>query len=151
VEELNMKRLIILALAVALVPVAGAQQLYKYVDKDGKTVYSDQPPPDVDSKQLRVSTGSASAPQKSAVERMKEGDKARKDVADKGTKAGDEAEKQAQAEQRCQAARSNLQIYTDGGRIQRINAQGERELMNDEELEAATVRARRDVEEACKK
>jgi len=146
-----MKRLIILALAVALAPVAGAQQLYKYVDKDGKTVYSDQPPPDVDSKQLRVSTGAASAPQKSAVERMKESDKARKDVADKSSKAGEEAEKQAQAEQRCQAARSNLQIYTDGGRIQRINAQGERELMNDEELEAATARARRDVEEACKK
>jgi hypothetical protein len=151
VEELNMKRLIILALAVALAPVAGAQQLYKYVDKDGKTVYSDQPPAGVDSKQLSVSTGAASAPQKSAVERLKEGDKSRKDVADKSGKASDDAEKQAQAEQRCQAARANLQIYSDGGRIQKINAQGERELMTDQDLEAATIKARRDVEEACKK
>jgi hypothetical protein len=151
VEELNMKRVIILALAVALAPLAGAQQLYKYVDKDGKTVYSDQPPPDVDSKQLRVSTGAASAPQKSAVERQKEGDKSRKDLADKSGKASDDAEKQAQAEARCQAARSNLQIYSEGGRVQKINAQGERELMTDQDLEAATVKARRDVDEACKK
>jgi hypothetical protein len=147
-----MKRLIILAIAMALVPVADAQQLYKYVDKNGKTVYSDQPPADVDSKQISVSGGNApSAPQKSAVERDKELDKARKDLADKGRKSGDEAEKQAQAAERCAGLRQNYQMYADGGRISKINEKGERDMMTDAEIESARERTRREMDEACKK
>ena len=43
-----MKRILVLAIALAFAPLAGAE-LYKYVDKNGKTVYSDQPPANVDS------------------------------------------------------------------------------------------------------
>ena len=147
-----MKSVIILALAMALAPTAGAQ-LYKYVDKDGKTVYSDQPPAGVDSKQ--ISSGgratAAPAPPKTALERDKDQDKGRKEVAEKAKKAGDEAEKQAQADQRCAALRSNYQMYADGGRIQKSNDKGERELMNDAEIEAAREKTRREMEEACKK
>jgi hypothetical protein len=147
-----MKRLIVLAIAMALAPVADAQQLYKYVDKNGKTVYSDQPPAGLDSKQISVSGGSPSAaPQKSALERDKELDKARKDLADKGRKSGDEAEKQAQAEQRCAGLRQNYQMYSDGGRISKINEKGERDMMTDAEIESAREKTRREMDEACKK
>jgi hypothetical protein len=44
-----MKRLIILAIAMALAPVADAQQLYKYVDQNGPFRPA---PADVDSKQI---------------------------------------------------------------------------------------------------
>lgn len=146
-----MKRLIILAAAMALAPMAGAQ-LYKYVDKDGKTVYSDQPPAGVDSKQISSGgRGPAPAPPKTAVERDKELDKGRKEVAEKAKKAGEDAEKQAQSEQRCAGARSNYQMYVDGGRIQKMNEKGERELLSDAEIEAARERSRREMEEACKK
>ena len=92
-----MKRLVILALAVALAPPAVAQ-LYKYVDKNGKTVYSDTPPPDADGKTIRVPTGGVSnvpAPAKSAVEQNKENEKARKADAEKGKKASEEAARSA--------------------------------------------------------
>jgi hypothetical protein len=157
-----MKSVIILALAMALAPTAGAQ-LYKYVDKDGKTVYSDQPPAGIDSKQINSAgrnsapapapAGAAptNAPPKNAVERDKELDKGRKENAEKAKKAGDEAEKQAQNDQRCTAARSNSQLYEAGGRIQKTNDKGERELMTDSEIEAARERSRREMEEACKK
>jgi hypothetical protein len=143
-----MKRALILALAVALAPAAEAQ-LYKYVDKNGKTVYSDQPPPGVDSKALNIRAGAGPAT-RTAVERDKELDKGRKAVAEKDKKAGESAERAAEAQQRCAAARSNYQIYTDGGRIQKLNEKGERELLSDEEIESKRASSRREMEEACK-
>ena len=40
-------RFVVLAIALALSPLATAQTTYKWIDKTtGRTVYSDQPPPD---------------------------------------------------------------------------------------------------------
>ena len=146
-----MKRWIILGAAAALaVPLAHAQ-LYKYVDKNGKTVYSDQAPADVDSKQVRVPVSNVASPGKSAVEQSKDSDKAKKEAADKSKKSEQEAQRLAQNEQRCAQLKSNYQIYVDGGRIQKTNEKGEREFMSDAEIESARERTRREMEEACKK
>ena len=149
-----MKRVIIVALALAFAP-AGVAQLYKYVDKNGKTVYSDTPPADIDSKQINVPSSRAPTPAagapKSAVERDKENDKGRKDGADKQKKADEEAARVAQNELRCQQLKGNLAIYTEGGRIQKTNEKGERDFMSDAEIESARERTRREMEEACKK
>ena len=40
-----MKTIVLLTCALAVATLASAQ-LYKYVDKNGKTVYTDQPPPE---------------------------------------------------------------------------------------------------------
>ena len=147
-----MKRLIILAAAMALAPMAGAQ-LYKYVDKDGKTVYSDQPPAGLDSKQISAGGrggGPTDAP-KTAVQRDKDQDKGRKEGAEKAKKSAEEANAAAQNEQRCRDLKANYQMYADGGRIQKNNDKGERELMSDAEIESARERTRREMEEACKK
>jgi Skp family chaperone for outer membrane proteins len=148
-----MKRLVILAAAIAIAPFASAQ-LYKYVDKDGKTVYSDQPPANTDSKQINVhSPAPAATPDapKTYVERDKELQKGRDEAREKAKKA-DLAGKQAQAKDEvCAQARIAAQHYADGGRIYKYNDKGERELLGDEEIEAQRARANRDVEEACKK
>jgi hypothetical protein len=153
-----MKRVIILVLAVAFAPAALAQ-LYKYVDEKGKTVYSDTPPANIDSKQISVpgnrpaaaASGKPTNAPKTAVERDKEMDKGRKEVAEKQKKAGEEADRVAQNEQRCAALKSNYQMYSEGGRIQKTNEKGERELLSDAEIESARERTRREMEEACKK
>jgi hypothetical protein len=145
-----MKRVILVALAVALAPAAGAQ-LYKYVDKNGKTTYSDQPPPDVESKRLSVPSARPTAPPaesaKSAVERDKELEKSRKQVAKKSEEA---AEKAAQAQARCNQLRAYHQTFADGGRIQKYNDKGERVHMSDAEIESERERSRQEMEEACK-
>jgi hypothetical protein len=147
---ITMIRTLILALAIAYAPVAGAQ-LYKYTDPaTGKTVYTDQPPANVESKSVNVKPSSGPAT-KSAVEQDKALDKGRKKVADDAKKAGETAERNAKAEAHCNAAKQNFQIFADGGRIQKLNAQGERELMSDEEIEAKRVSSRREMDEACKK
>ena len=130
-----MKRALMLAMAVAFATAAEAQ-LYKYTDpKTGKTV------------NVR-NTGGPST--KSAVEQDKAAEKGRKKVADDAKKAGEAEQRAAQAAERCQAAKTNYQIYADGGRIQKLNAQGERELLTDEEIESKRASSRRQMEEACK-
>jgi Skp family chaperone for outer membrane proteins len=145
-----MKRIVILAVACALAPAAMAQ-LYKYVDKDGKTVYSDQAPVNVDTKRLNIPEAQAPAhAPKTYLQRDKDLDKARDEVKEKSKKQ-DEAQRQAKAaEERCAQARNNLQVYQDGGRITKYE-NGERVYLGDAELEAERQRATQERDEACKK
>jgi hypothetical protein len=144
-----MKRLILAVIAVAFVPMASAT-LYKYLDKNGKTVYSDTPPPDADAKQLSAPPP-PSGNGKSYVEKDKELEKGREKAREEAKKNADKEKVAAANKERCEQARQNLQIYMDGGRIQKMNKDGERELMSDEEIEAERVKAQKLVNEACGK
>jgi len=147
-----MKRIAVLAIAIAFAPLAGAE-LYKYVDKDGKTVYSDQPPANVDSQQLHVNTGvsSSNAPAGSAVARDKALEKGREADRDKAKKAETEANNAKVAEQKCAQAKQDYQTYQDGGKLFKYNKAGEREFLSDEEIEAKRRSSKADMDEACKK
>jgi hypothetical protein len=145
-----MKRMLVIAMALAVAPLASAE-LYKYVDKNGKTVYTDQPPADADAKRMSAPPAPAAAPAKSYVERDKEIEKGREKSREqaKKTAEGDKAEQAKK--QRCEQARGNLQIYTDGGRIMKTNDKGERDYMSDEEIAAERAKTPRLVDEACAK
>jgi hypothetical protein len=148
-----MKSILVLAVALAAAPLASAQ-MYKYIDKDGKTVYTDQPPLNIDTKTLNIQTGTTSAPpaaQKSAVDRDKELQKGRDEVRDRAKKA-DELAKQAEArEQACNAARSTYKTYADGGRIYKYDDKGEKIVLGDEQIDAERERSKKEMDEACKK
>ena len=150
-----MKGIIVLAAALAFAPVALAQ-LYKYVDKDGKTVYSDQPPVNLDSKQMNAPARATPAPAaptpvKSAVERDKDLEKSREESRERQKKAIDAEKKSAEAEARCSQSKSAYATYADGGRILKYNDKGEREYLGDAEIEQERARTRREMDEACKK
>ena len=137
--------------ACACAPLAGAQ-LYKHVDKNGRTVYSDQPPPNVEAKRIHVPSAppTPDAGNKSYVERDKALEKSRKAARERQEKSEQQAQKAAQAEQRCAQARAAYQTYADGGRIYKYNEKGERTYLGDAELETERNRTRREMEEACK-
>ena len=145
-----MKRILVLALACAFAPLAVAD-LYKYVDKDGKTVYSDQPPANVESQHLHVNTGVSSAPAKSATARDKDLEKGREEVRDKAKKAETEANNAKVAEQRCAQAQADYRTYQDGGKLFKYTKDGEREFLSDEEIEAKRKSSKTEMDEACKK
>jgi hypothetical protein len=148
-----MKSLLILALALAVAPLAGAQP-YKYIDKDGKTVYSDQPPLSGDAKQLNTHSGatsSAPAAQKSAVERDKDLQKGRDEARERSKKADDLVKQAEQNEKACTAAKTNYRTYADGGRIYKYDSSGERVFLGDDEVAKELERSKRDMDEACKK
>ena len=146
-----MKRIALVAAALLIAPLASAQ-LYKHVDKDGRTVYTDQPPANTDAKRLNIQNAPppASAGNKSYVERDKELDKGRKAAREKQEKSEKAAKSAQEAEQRCAQAKSAYQTYADGGRIYKYNEKGERTYLGDAELETERNRTRREMEEACK-
>jgi hypothetical protein len=145
-----MKRVMMVAIALAVAPAAMAQ-LYKSVDKDGRVIYTDQPP-STDAKVLNIpkSVTDAPSPSKSYVAQDKENEKKKKDAADKAAKAGDPAKKAQEDQARCAQARSAYQMYADGGRIFKNNEKGERVFLSDAEIESERARSRREMDEACK-
>ncbi len=147
-----MNRIVAVVLALTLIPSAGAQ-LYKWVDKDGKTHYSDQPPPGQESKQLNVQSGAATAaaPPKSFLARDKELDKGRQESREAAKKADDAARLAQERDENCSRARSAYATYADGGRIHKYNDKGERVYLDDQEIEVERERAKREMDEACKK
>ena len=149
-----MKRFLILACALAVSAPALAQ-LYKWVDKDGRITYSDQPPPAQTSKQLNISTGTgspgpAAAAPRSALERDKELEKGRADAREKEKVAADAERKAESQRENCNRARSYLRTVTEGGRISYPDSKGERALLDDAQIEAERVKAQKAVDEACK-
>lgn len=140
-----------LALALAAAPLAHAE-LYKYVDKDGKTVYSDAPPPNADTRQLKTlgSAPPAAAP-KTAMDKDKDQEKLRKEAREKQDKADKAARGAEEQERACNQARANQRAVQQGGRLYKYDEKGERAFMTDDEIEAEKAKAARAVDEACKK
>jgi hypothetical protein len=144
-----MNRSIVLAVALALAPAAWGQ-LYKYVDKDGKTVYTDQPPANIDSKPLRGPPAPAEAA-KTAVEKAPE--KARTEATRGAAKpSAPSAPRTAEEkEARCQAARADYVIFLDGPVTMRNTATGERFQLDEKGMEAEKAKAKAAMDEACRK
>jgi hypothetical protein len=144
-----MKRILVLACALAA-STAAFGQLYKWVDKDGKVTYSDQPPPAQQSKQLNLNTGVASPPARSAIERDKEIEKGRVEAREKDKVASEKERKSEIDQQNCKAARAYLKTVESGVRISTIDDKGEQVILDDEQIAAELVKAQKAVAEACK-
>lgn len=144
-----MKRILVLACALAA-STAAFGQLYKWVDKDGKVTYSDQPPPAQQSKQLNLSTGQTSAPVRSAVEMDKEIEKGRAEAREKAKVAAEKERKAEADEQNCKSARAYLKTVESGVRVSTVDDKGDQVILDDEQIAAERVKAQKAVAEACK-
>ena len=148
-----MKKIVVLAVALALAPLASAQ-LYKYTDKNGKTVYTDQPPPEADPKAMRIpssATGASPAPSKSAVQQDKDLQKGRDKTAEANKKAEETASRARQQEELCNSATMAYNQYAQGGRIAKLDEKGEKVFLGDAEIDAARAAAKQKMDEVCKK
>jgi Domain of unknown function (DUF4124) len=141
-----LKALLFIA-SVAFTDVALAQ--YKWVDKEGKVQYGDTPPPGVQASSVRPPSG-ASQPPSGATLAEKEADfRKRREEAEK------ERDKQALSRrdadskrENCARAKENVRIL-EGGRVARIDPNGERYFLDDAQLSQETARARQAVQEWC--
>lgn len=156
------------AAAILLATATVAAQVYKWVDKDGKVQYSDQPPPasagKIDAKKVVDSpsaTGAASAPAtgaaaapKSAVDVSKDADKRRKEQAKKddeaAKKSADDTKRAAEESENCKSARTALRDLESGRPQVRYTESGERNILSDEQRQAEMSRAREIVANSCK-
>jgi len=162
--------------AVAFLVVSSAQaQVYKCVDSSGKTIYSQDPCP-ANTKSGTISRSGPSAPAApspdSTADKAAKGDAAksaapktaapmtaaeqeqafRKRQQDQAKAAKESGQKDADAQRKaeaCRNARDRLAQYEIGGRLSRINAQGERYYLEDAQVEQEKVQARADIARAC--
>ncbi|MCU0950450.1 MAG: DUF4124 domain-containing protein [Burkholderiaceae bacterium] len=160
----------------ALALPAAAQWAWR--DASGRTVYSDQPPPaGVKKDQIlrqpgggviaapapgaAPATGSAApaaagaagkaAPggPKTLAEREQEFRKRQQDRAEAEKKAADEQALNARKQDECNRARGYLRQLEDGVRIARTDAQGNREILDDNARNAEMTRARELIKASC--
>lgn len=164
----------LLLLCLAIVPLMANAEIYKWKDKDGVTRYSDIPPPSnikqesIRGKKVAKPTGQApltpvegdiatSVNRNKTTEKVKETSASKDEAAKKRAQDAEvqkAADQQKQAElkikqENCAAARKNLVTYSTGGRISKINDQGEREYLGDEDLDAGKADAQKDVDAYC--
>ncbi|MDM0041082.1 DUF4124 domain-containing protein [Variovorax sp. J22G21] len=167
---------LILGFACALPLAASAQ--WQWIDNTGKKVFSDQPPPlDVPEKNiLRRAAGAsqrasvapapsaASAPDAAAAGAAPPAGLPKpagvdKELAEKTRKAEEaekakqaaEAQKVAQAKSdNCARAKQGKATFDSGIRVARVNAQGEREIMDDKARAAEAQRVQSVIDSDCK-
>ncbi|MBL8514441.1 MAG: DUF4124 domain-containing protein [Betaproteobacteria bacterium] len=153
--------------AAAAILLAGATvtaQVYRWVDKDGKVQYSDQPPPSgtskADPKKVSDAPASGSAPakaatpQKSIADQAKEFDKRRKEEAKRSeeqSKKDDDAKKASDTDkENCKNARAALRDLESGRPLARTSETGESSFLNDEQRGSEIARAKEVAAQACK-
>jgi len=151
------------ALAVSL--VASAQ--YQWIDKDGRRILSDQPPPaDVPLKNILsqprgqpIAEAAAPAEQASApapavpsgVDKSLEEKKKQAEAAEAAKKKAEENKIAAQKADNCKRAISAKATFDSGVRVARTNAKGEREFLDDKERAAETKRLQDIIASDCPK
>ena len=123
------KALLIVLLAVALPAQA---QMYKCVDARGKIQYTDKPLEGCKEADIKGSpplSGEIRPPP--AQDLPKEDADLKRRLIENEQAAAKERQERIALAARCARLRSDLQLYTAGGRIASMNAQGEREYMDD--------------------
>jgi hypothetical protein len=162
-----MIRLVLFAFAMLAASAAQAQ-VYKCLDANGVTVYRQDPcPPSMKSGTMsKPSIAPApAAGQSEPAGKAGKGDakkgpltpaeqeqafRQRKQDAAKASKEADDKAAQAKVkEQNCNNARQRLATYSLGGRISRVDANGERYYMEDSQIEAEKAKAQVDVSSMC--
>jgi Domain of unknown function (DUF4124) len=170
--KLGQLSLVLCALLIAL-PSLGHAEIYKWKDKNGAIRYTDTPPPSnikqeaIGKKKAIEPTGKAplaaveGAPVVVSKDGKKEVSKApmskedeaaqirqRNAEAEKRNKQEKEAEAKRKAEN-CKGAKANFETYKQGGRVYKMNEKGEREYMDDKDLQDGKAQAQKEIDENC--
>jgi hypothetical protein len=157
--EINemLRRAIVTLMLAGLATVAAADVVYKWVDTTGQVHYSDLPPEEAGARLLgvfdRTLLPQAAEPQDDADDAGgAEGGSAAADDADPTASAAASVQRDvAQIRSRqCQQAQEQYKTYVESRRLYRQTADGKREYLTDDELTAARIQAKQDVDDLCK-
>ncbi len=152
-----MKRKLILAAAVAAVLGAApvlASDIYRYTDAEGNVHYVDRPTGASDEERLAISSRPTNPQQVQARAAARYGDRNddTNEAADAGEKPATRAERAAAAKERaqqCQKFRDQLETYVTSRRLYRETENGEREYLDDEEVQEARSKTEERIVEYC--
>ena len=151
-------------LLICAVPMASAQSIYSWKDASGRVFYSDMPPPDAKVRTLRqgplapkparstdgTDTPSATPAAPSLAEQELAFRKRRAEAAEAEDKARKDKANDEMRQRECADNRNQLLALESGQRMNRINENGERVFLDDNERSAAIDNLRRAIERNCK-
>ena len=163
-----MKSLRIALFALALPSICFAQ--WQWIDKDGRKVYSDQsPPPSVPADKILRQPGvkgvpqapletaaaepakpQANAPKVSGKDKQLEEKKKQIEAAAAEKKKAEDEEREKLRADNCARAKTAKATFDSGARIQRVNAKGEREFLDDATRAAEVKRLETIIASDCK-
>ena len=143
-----------IAIVMSLVGTAPvhAQKIYKYVDENGNTMYTQRLPAGVAGKEVKpkfrqVTTNEATTQLKELSQRANP----EKQPPDNAAKNAEHKKRVAKAEKaNCDQARKNLEILNTSPRVQAYDAKGNPVLLDDEGRAAKVSEAQRDIQAYCK-
>jgi hypothetical protein len=143
-------------------------QVYKCVDEKGKTVYSQSPCP-AGSTTKMMGAKPAPAPEPAAKDAAAKGDPSKPAAKDdkKGTpeeefqkrqqarqeadkKAADQLAEQQRKQEECRRAREQVSQFDMGGRIARLDSQGERYFLDDNQIAQERAKWQAQADQACR-
>lgn len=132
-------------------------QVYKWVDANGKTQFSDQPPPGARSEVIKVkpSTGAGqpSAPGKTESLADKEAalKQRQQDQAASEAKAQAKAKREAEVAEYCNQLRGQLQGARSAGRLVKYDETGKRQSLRGDDKQAEIQRIEGELRKHCEK
>ncbi len=133
-----------------LVPVLAGAEIYQCAGEDGVVQYRDRPCDDTSSsfKPLPESAGSASPDQRLDKTRklLRAYEDERRQQRDQQAREKEEKDERRRS---CNHARDQLRNITSAGNLYRIDDDGKRTLLSDQERELATERARQEIADRC--
>ncbi len=161
-------------LAALVLPMAAGAQIYKWKDKNGVMRYSDTPPPpNVEVKTIgqsakdpyakakapeaagsvKNSEAGAVAPPDKKTQTIESGDpqqeQARKAELEKQKSIADQKKKEAYAEN-CKTAKANYESFMQGGRMYKMNEQGEKVYLDEAGIADGKAKAQAEINQYCK-
>ena len=165
-----------LLLGLTLTAAIAAQAQYEWVDKDGRRVFSDRPPPaDIPAKNVLTQPRGARAPQAApvagpaasasepasaaaaaprppaaGVDKALEEKKKQNEAAEAARKKADEERAAASRAENCKRAMSAKATLESGMRMARVNDKGEREVLDDAQRAAELKRVNAIIASDCK-
>lgn len=141
-----------LAAAGALWLLPAQAQVYKCVDASGKTLYLQSPCP-AGAKSSTVRTPppatSAAAPAKPGASPEMDFRKRQQEKADAEKKAAEQTAEAKTKQENCQRAKQNAAQIQAGGRLSRFTEKGEREYLDDAQIEQEKARAKSLLDQWC--
>lgn len=148
--------LILLAACLPVTPLQ-AEDIYKWVDGNGKTHYTQMPPPPgieailIRSKARPLSdTASAPPVTEQAAPAPDDTDEPAGDADDPTTQAGREADIARTMQENCLKARNNLEVLNRGGNIQYRTSSGEIIRLTEEQRQQRIEEANEQIRLLCK-
>lgn len=145
--------LVILPLLLLIAASAQAGKIYKWTDKSGEVHYTQTPPPDMHSQEMKVNAQAPQSSEPSKPDSQKTADKSKNGK----TTAKEQAEKQAAVEKKneeirkenCKRANKRFRTINAGGRLYDVNEKGERVYWDDDKRASELSDAQQSVEKWC--